>query len=276
MNVLDHLTEYDWIVVNTSAGKDSQAMMHWIVRLADCYGVRDRLVAVHCDLGRVEWRGTRALAAEHAAHYGLRFEVVKRDRDLLHQIEFERLMFPDMARRYCTSDHKTSQVAKLHTALKLETWATEGKRRKVRILDCLGLRADESDDRSKRIEAAIAKHGEAFERTDRDNSEIRVDRWFPIAEWTESDVWRVIKTAGTRHHKAYDYGMSRLSCVFCVFASKRDLRIAAKHNPKLAREYLRIERKLGHNLKSKTQSLADIIGDIVTTKSGRKHLRLAA
>ena len=83
------LSSYDRILVNSSAGKDSQAMLDYLVELADSQGVsRDRIVVVHCDLGRVEWQGTLELAREQAEHYGLRFEVVQRDLgDLLTQVE---------------------------------------------------------------------------------------------------------------------------------------------------------------------------------------------
>ena len=36
--------------------------------------------------------------------------------------------------------------------------------------------------------------------------------------WKVEDVWARIKASGVEHHKAYDLGMSRLSCCFCVFA----------------------------------------------------------
>ena len=69
------LTSYDWILLNTSGGKDSQTAMDVTVRDAHRVGVTDRLVAVHCDLGRVEWKGTRELAEEQARRYGItRFE----------------------------------------------------------------------------------------------------------------------------------------------------------------------------------------------------------
>src|SRR6476659_1130298 len=81
------LTRYHWIVVNSSAGKDSQAMLDYVVEQADRADVsRSRLVVVHADLGRVEWPGTRALAQEQAAAYGLRFETVARREDLLDQV----------------------------------------------------------------------------------------------------------------------------------------------------------------------------------------------
>ena len=79
------LAAYDVILVNSSAGKDSQAMLTHLVALADAQQLdRARLIVVHADLGRVEWEGTRELAQEQAEHYGLRFEVVRREKgDLL-------------------------------------------------------------------------------------------------------------------------------------------------------------------------------------------------
>jgi 3'-phosphoadenosine 5'-phosphosulfate sulfotransferase (PAPS reductase)/FAD synthetase len=280
----DWLRTFDWIVINSSAGKDSQAMTDRVVAMAREAGVEDRLVLVHCDLGRVEWEGTLMLAMEHALHYDLRFEIVQRERDLLHQVEHERKMWPIKGRCYGTSDHKTSQVAKLHTSLADETRVAEGlparsSKRQVRILDCIGLRSDESDKRSARLAEMERLWGVPSE-VKRDTRYCHVTRWFPIADWSSGDVWQRIREAGTRYHEAYDLGMGRLSCCFCIMATKSDLRIAAKHNPDLAREYLRVERSIGHNFHSKTRSLADDIGDLVkpakkTTKR-RKRLPVAA
>ena len=59
------LTDYDFILINSSAGKDSQAMLDYIVEVADKQGVyRENLVVVHSDLGRVEWPGSRDLAEQ--------------------------------------------------------------------------------------------------------------------------------------------------------------------------------------------------------------------
>jgi 3'-phosphoadenosine 5'-phosphosulfate sulfotransferase (PAPS reductase)/FAD synthetase len=145
-NAAVNLADYDFIVINTSGGKDSQAMMDHVVGLARAAGVLDRVIAVHADLGRVEWKGTTELVKEQCAHYGLRLEIVRREKgDLLDQIE-ARGMFPDSSNRYCTSDQKRDQVAKLHTRLVAES----GLDRKVRILNCMGLRAEESPARAKK------------------------------------------------------------------------------------------------------------------------------
>ena len=61
MNSIFDLRSYDWIVINSSAGKDSQAMLDYVTHLARIAGVEDRIIVVHADLGRVEWKGTKEL-----------------------------------------------------------------------------------------------------------------------------------------------------------------------------------------------------------------------
>ena len=43
--------------------------------------------------------------------------------------------------------------------------------------------------------------------------------------------------------------MSRLSCVFCVFANKSDLEIAGRANPELLNTYADLELKINHTFK---------------------------
>ena len=138
---------YDWIVVNSSGGKDSVVMLDKVCELAKAAGVLDRVIVVHCDLGVAEWDGVMQLAKEQAARYGVAFRVVRRKQDLLGQVE-GRGMWPGYASRFCTSDHKTKEVVKLMTAL-VRDWLAENElpsrqhrpERRVRILNCLGLRA---------------------------------------------------------------------------------------------------------------------------------------
>ena len=246
------LRGYDWVIVNTSAGKDSQAMLDYLVELADSQGVgRDHLVAVHCDLGRVEWEGTRELAEAQVAHYGLRFEVVRNRNwaDLLERIE-SRGKWPDAKNRYCTSEFKTGQVKRLVTQLVAETPALG---RPVRILNCLGLRAEESPTRAKKVRF---RHLEA--KSGWSNTKRSVDEWLPIHGWKLADVWGRIRRSGVAHHPAYDMGMPRLSCSFCVLASRGALVRAATLRPELAAEYAAAEARMGHRFRQDL-SMADII-----------------
>ena len=251
---------YDHILVNTSAGKDSQAALDVAVEHADRAGVRHRIVAVHADLGRIEWPGTKALAAEHAAHYGVRVEVVGNRiwRDLLERIE-ARGMWPDANNRYCTSEFKTGPARTLMTRLVRETRTARGQPiagpgarsgRRVRILNVLGLRADESPARARLV---------AFEFDRLSSNSLRhVDRWLPLHRWTVEEVWERIADAGTRPHPAYAHGLPRLSCSFCVLASRGALVRSAQLRPRLAAEYAAAESRMGHRFRHDL-SMAEVI-----------------
>jgi 3'-phosphoadenosine 5'-phosphosulfate sulfotransferase (PAPS reductase)/FAD synthetase len=244
-----NLRDYDIILINTSAGKDSQAMLDYIVEQARVEGVMDRLVAVHADLGRVEWQGTRELAEAQAKHYNIRFEVVKKNGgDLLEHIE-KRGMWPSNQQRYCTSDYKRAPVRTLMTRLVQESGWQKGDSR-IRILNCMGLRAEESPPRAKR--EPFRHDDSASNKTKRD-----VDEWLPIQSWSEREVWKRIYESGVPHHPAYDLGMKRLSCVFCVFAPRKALLIAGQHNPELLNDYVAAERRMGHTFRV-DQSLVEI------------------
>ena len=252
-----NLAAYDVILCNISGGKDSQAMLDETVKAADAAGVRDRIVAVFCDLGEDdEWEGTRELVAEHAAHYGLRHEVVQREVDgqaesLSEHIE-ARGMWPDSARRYCTSDMKRAPVHKLMTRLASEQREGQGVRgRRVRILNVMGLRAEESPKRA--LMHPFIRDERATYQTTR-----LVNEWLPIHSWTVDQVWERIAECGTRPHPVYAKGMPRLSCKFCVLASKSALVRAAQLDPQGAQKRADMEIRMGHTFK-KGMSMAQII-----------------
>ncbi|MBQ1164414.1 hypothetical protein KBZ21_41225, partial [Streptomyces sp. A73] len=56
------------------------------------------------------------------------------------------------------------------------------------------------------------------------------------------EVWARIKASGVRYHWAYDKGMKRLSCSFCVLASREDLECAAR--PTRAEAYRQVADEL--------------------------------
>jgi len=239
--MLPDLPSYRWIVISSSAGKDSQATLDYVVELSDRAHVpRSRLVVAHADLGRVEWPGTRELAQEQARHYGLAFHAVTRPQgDLLDHIA-RRGMFPSPTTRYCTSDHKRAQIWTLFTRLVDEAHA-EASPYPIRILSCMGLRAEESPARARR---------QPFARDERaSNGRRHVDLWLPIHNWTVRQVWDRIHASGVRHHPAYDLGMPRLSCCFCIFAPRSALLLAGQHNPQLLAEYVEVERRIGHRFR---------------------------
>ena len=72
--------------------------------------------------------------------------------------------------------------------------------------------------------------------------------WLPLHALETVDVFRVIREAGQSPHWAYAAGMSRLSCSFCILASRSDLRRAAELRPGLYRKYPALKQRIGHTL----------------------------
>jgi 3'-phosphoadenosine 5'-phosphosulfate sulfotransferase (PAPS reductase)/FAD synthetase len=289
---------FDKVIVSISGGKDSQAQLDYVHEHLSVLGIADRLVVAHADLGRIEWLGTKELAAEHAAHYGARFEVVERkavvskrglpisnflewvvDRRVKLDLDGKSTRaWPQTGACNGTSDFKTAQIAALATRLAKEVQKAEGTKRQVKILDCVGLTKDESDGREKSLCACEEKYDGLCIKVVRDTSVQQLVKWYPIADWSIAQVWARIAKAGTRHHFCYDLGMSRCSCCFCICSSEPDLRIAAEHNPELGAEYIELEKQVGDFKATKT--LASIIGDVVEANAGaertqRDHGRLS-
>lgn len=227
MTTTPKLSDYDIILINTSGGKDSQAMLDYLVELAKAEGVTDRLYAVHCDLGRMEWEGTKELAQEQCDHYDVPMFVETRPQgDLLTHVR-QRGMWPSNTARYCTSDHKRGQAHKVLRRLARDVEKAEG--RPARVPNCMGLRSEESPARKKKPNTWTEKRLETKKGR-------KVLTWLPIQDWTEDQVWDRIKQSGVRHHPAYDLGMPRLSCVFCIFAPRSALILAGHHNKELLDE----------------------------------------
>jgi 3'-phosphoadenosine 5'-phosphosulfate sulfotransferase (PAPS reductase)/FAD synthetase len=84
-----------------------------------------------------------------------------------------------------------------------------------------------------------------------------VDDWLPLHAWTLEQVWDRVRASGVPYHRAYDLGMPRLSCCFCIFSPRSALLLAGKHNPGLLAEYVELERRIGHRFRLELP-LADI------------------
>ena len=240
------LRDYDVIVVNTSSGKDSQTLLDLVCTKASQEGVLDRVMCAHADLGRIEWPGATELAEQQAGLYGVPFWKMARPNGDMIQYAVARGKWPSPKQRWCTSDFKRDQINKLHTKLSKDMGSQD-----LRILNCMGMRAEESPARAKLT--VFRQNKRASTKT----AKRRVDDWIAIKDWKLDDVWANIKASGIPHHKAYDMGMPRLSCCFCIFAPKSALLLAGQHNPELLDAYVRAEKEMGHTFKADL-SLAEI------------------
>ena len=242
------------VAVNSSAGKDSQAMLILLSRAVPL----DQLVVVHAPLAEVEWPGTLSLLEDTIPRgVPLILARVTSGKTLLQRIE-QRGRFPSAGQRFCTSDFKRSPIER-----ELRRYLRAHPRFNNLVINAMGMRAEESPARSKLT---------PWRRNDRNS---RAGRewfdWLPIHGLTTPDVFRVIREAGQSPHWAYAAGMSRLSCVFCILASRADLRRAAELRPNLYREYCALETRIGHTLSPTRVPLPELTGVAVESAAGTLH-----
>lgn len=236
-----NLHEYDIVIINSSAGKDSLCALYTISDMAEQQNYpKSRIWVSHQDLGRMEWPGTKELAEQQALYFGFNFVVSIRrtkagvEENLLDYVR-RRKKWPSNKQRWCTSDFKRGPGARVITQL------TKDIKGKHKVLYVFGFRADESPARAKKQllklnTISTTKNREVWE-------------YCPILDWSLEFVWGVIRAYKLPYHWAYDLGMPRLSCIFCIFSPFDALVIAGINNPVLLDEYAEVEAEVGHSFR---------------------------
>lgn len=228
-------------VINSSGGKDSQAMtiiMRSLVPL-------DQLVIVHSHLPEVEW--DNSLEHIQANAMGIPVVVCQAVKTFIEMVE-HRGMFPDASRRQCTSDLKRGPIEKaIRGILK--------QRGLSLVVNCMGMRSEESTSRAKLA---------TFKLNERNSVAGR--EWYdllPIHDLTTEEVFQVIREAGQEPFWIYAQGMTRKSCCFCIMANKSDLTIASHLRPELYARIVNLEKKLNHTLQMSKKGLEEITGNYI-------------
>jgi DNA sulfur modification protein DndC len=229
-------------IVNHSGGKDSQAMYLMLRDLVPA----SQIVLVHADLGDVEWTGVQDhIKATTVGELHIARAIYKDGSAKSLLGEWNRKgKAPSSSQRWCTSDLKRGPIEKLIRRIMAERGATVA-------VNCMGLRAQESRDRAKKI--TFEKH-EKLSVAGRE-----VWSWLPIHAMTTAEVFAAIAAAGQSPHPMYAKGMTRLSCCFCIMGSQADLTTAAKLNPELYAKYVALEKATGFTLRSK-KGLEEVTG----------------
>jgi 3'-phosphoadenosine 5'-phosphosulfate sulfotransferase (PAPS reductase)/FAD synthetase len=232
-------------VVNHSGGKDGQAML---IKIAGMVPARQLLV-VHASLGRMEWPLALEHAEANATAVAAPFIVAQAAKSLLDMVAHrfatrpEVPSWPSASHRQCTSDLKRGPIER-------EVRRYAGRHGFSIVVNCLGMRAQESPARARRI---------AFTRNERNSKAGREwFDWMPIHDMTWLEVVTTIADAGQDMHHAYQLGNERLSCVFCIMASRNDLAIGAQHNPELFEEYRAVEQCTGYTMHQSRRSLEEL------------------
>jgi 3'-phosphoadenosine 5'-phosphosulfate sulfotransferase (PAPS reductase)/FAD synthetase len=228
---------YDWFLVSFSGGKDSIALALSLLKMGVA---RERIILMHqhvdgepgVDQTFMDWPCTESYCRAFAQATGLRLLFQWRHggfhREMLKEnsrtasVSFEyldggigtaggvrgkvstRRLFPqvtaDLSKRWCSP------------ALKIDVASiainNEPRFRGKRIVFLSGERRQESAARSKYAE--MEQH--------RTHTKTRhVDQWRMVIDWTEEEVWNIMRDFKITPHPAYRLGWGRVSCLACIF-----------------------------------------------------------
>ncbi len=259
------------LAISNSGGKDSVAMLDFIVKQNyPCH-----IFSIHADLGLMEWTGTQEYIEQTCAERNVPLVTVRSTKSLFRHI-LERykkrqgeVFWMSPKQRYCTSYMKTIPINKY-------------LRRYQTIVNCVGIRAKESNNRALKspiklnkslcsvkylrlgIDKAIAQH------LKKPLGRLAID-YYPLFHWDLEKVWQQLGHSTTeweerrresndakalkewRFHYAYVLGRgnTRLSCCFCMMGNKNDLLNAIPHNPIAYRFITKLEQRSGFSFQSK-------------------------
>jgi DNA sulfur modification protein DndC len=271
------LGKADALMASISGGKDSDVMLMALHEFRLEQGWNIPIVAIHCDVGRMEWRETLQHCEKLAEKYADEFHVLRHELDLVDGIKRRMATrpdappFPSSAARYCTAGWKREVCDKYIR----QRWQQDAT-----VIVATGLRDEESRARAAKPDCwERGSSAPTLRRT--------VFDWLPIRHWTLADVWTQLgytlpelRQAQSDYHKADDTdrsrmekqfgahvaylrGNERLSCALCVLGSQNDLRNGAEWNRDLYRELVQIEIDSGFSFQNK-KPLSAMRPDLLT------------
>lgn len=219
------------VAIGVSGGKDSCAAAIATIEHLDAIGHAGPRILVHSDLGderpelSVEWTDSLPTCQRLADRLGVELIVVRRAAggmmkrwqgrwaNNLHRytnLECVKVILawstPSM--RFCTSELKSAPIA----AALVKRFTGQA------IISAAGIRRSESRQRSS------AKTGQVNNRLTHKSTGTTGLDWNPIAEWSDRDVYAFCAARSFDLHEGYTrYGMTRISCRFCIMAQRSDL-----------------------------------------------------
>jgi len=278
----------DWPSLLMPSGRRTPTIVEHIQNTVD--GLPVRVVVAR-------W-GTGAETPEHLRGEVKTFHEYVRHRKRMRP---EAPSFPSRAQRWCTSDLKTGPLEKavreelcVRNDLR-EAFTDQASKCKVVgepwriVVSCEGIRAGESADRALyepwKLDLDNSKQGRIW------------FHWLPIFDWTSTsddkyvegkqDVIEYILSQGqepfwtygaTSEHMALiqerapgaEHGVSRLSCQFCIFGSRKDQAITAQLDPEAYARMCALEKDVGSSVSMGGAALSERTGIVPTEALTRK------
>ncbi|MDA8119897.1 MAG: phosphoadenosine phosphosulfate reductase family protein [Gammaproteobacteria bacterium] len=217
------------VAIGVSGGKDSQACAALVIDHLNRIGHTGPRILVHCDLGMVEWAESLPACQDLARHLQTELAILTRPAGGLMErwearwrssqarykaMDTMTLVLPwsTPSMRFCTSELKTHLI----------TAALRRRFKDIPIVNVTGVRRAESAGRAR---ATIASPNRGASR-----AESPYWDWRPLVDYSTEDVFTAIDQAGLTPHRAYtEFGMSRVSCAFCIMSNTADMQASARN-----------------------------------------------
>jgi 3'-phosphoadenosine 5'-phosphosulfate sulfotransferase (PAPS reductase)/FAD synthetase len=243
-------------------------------------GFRGAIVLIHADLGKVEWSQSLPKCRELSTRLGCELIIVKRaaggmlerwqgrwkaNVDRWENLSCVKIILPwsSAAMRFCTSELKVAPIC------------SELKKRfnGMAIVNAMGIRREESCSRAKK--PVSSSNGKLSHKTPSKKTGMAtfgID-WNPIIEWKVDDVFSEIRSIGMEPHEAYTkFGMSRVSCMFCILSNQCDLLNATKANESHSLYRDQVELEIASTFSFQAKWLGDVNPSLLTED---QRIRLA-
>lgn len=258
------------VCVGVSGGKDGSTAAAAVFEYLDSINHTGPRLLVHSHLGDIEHRDSLPQIQKLATALNTELAVIYPARDMISRWQYRwqcnvaryenlqcvKLIMPwsGASMRFCTSELKIWPIGRyLSQRFRGQT-----------IISVTGVRSEESPDRAK---ASTFRPADEIARAPVKNSfgATRGYTWLPIKHYRTEDVFLFLRERSLPVHEAYDrYGLSRVSCAFCVLASQRDLLAssAITYNQDVYRRLVQLEAQSTFSFQ-RGRWLADIAPDLL-------------
>lgn len=198
------ITEETLYHVGVSGGKDSAAVLLWMVRESGIDPAKIR--ASFCDIGN-----DHPWTIEHVAKMSEEIHPIETIRPTLDffELAWKKNRFPSTKARFCTEHLKIEPTQEHLLALRRQGYEPIG---------VSGVRAGESTDRSKLPEWDFSGMLICYE-------------WRPLIAWSLDDVLAIHKRHNFPLNPLYSLGAQRVGCWPCIMSRKAEIRTIALRFP---------------------------------------------
>lgn len=223
------------IVVSVSGGKDSGALVLALREALDAgelFGADQQPAkAIRYVFADTQWEAKETYEYLDALRnrLGITIDVVGVDGGMKARIR-HRAGFPGRTGRFCTRELKIEPLREYHDHVMGELDVND-------TISAIGVRAQESEERAK-----------AEEWVDEGPRHTR-ERWGgwvwrPLLRWQVEDVLLIHRRHGIPVNPLYFRGHDRVGCYPCIYATKGEIALIAKHSPERIDEIRDLEREM--------------------------------